>query len=54
MYWPNKGIAPAELQKIHSKILAADKKLTGEGSPDTESNNVDYKANGSYQTSPPR
>jgi len=53
-YWPNKGIAPTELQKIYNKIQAADKKLTGEGSPENESNNVDYKTNGSYHTSPPR
>ncbi|KAI1616167.1 chromodomain-helicase-DNA-binding protein 1 [Exophiala viscosa] len=53
-YWPNKGIKGRELQAIHGKIVASDNKLAGEGSPDDEANNVDSRANGSYQTSPPR
>jgi hypothetical protein len=52
-YWPNKGIRGSELQAIHAKIVASDKKLAGDASPD-ESNNVDSRANGSYNTSPPR
>lgn len=55
-YWPNKGIKGKELQNIHGKIVASDKNLTGDGSPnDDESNNNDGRAtNGAYQTSPPR
>ncbi|KIW99623.1 uncharacterized protein Z518_11036 [Rhinocladiella mackenziei CBS 650.93] len=53
-YWPNKGIKGSELQNIHGKIVASDNKLAGEGSPNDDSNNVDGRANGSYQTSPPR
>ncbi|EXJ77380.1 chromodomain-helicase-DNA-binding protein 1 [Capronia epimyces CBS 606.96] len=53
-YWPNKGIRGKELQTIHGKIVASDNKLAGEGSPNDESNNVDGRANGSYQTSPPQ
>ncbi|RMD40842.1 hypothetical protein DV735_g4299, partial [Chaetothyriales sp. CBS 134920] len=52
-YWPNKGIKGKELQAIHQKIVASDKKLAGDASPDNESNNVDARANGSYNTSPP-
>ncbi|RMZ88561.1 hypothetical protein DV736_g4214, partial [Chaetothyriales sp. CBS 134916] len=37
-YWPNKGIKGKELQAIHQKIVASDKKLAGDASPD-ESNN---------------
>ena len=51
-YWPNKGIKGKELQNIHSKIVASDKKLAGDASPD-DGNNVDTRANGSYNTSPP-
>ncbi|KIV88307.1 hypothetical protein PV10_08001 [Exophiala mesophila] len=52
-YWPNKGIKGSELQTIHGKIVASDKKLAGEGSPNDDSSNVDGRANGSYRTSPP-
>ena len=52
-YWPNKGIRGSELQTIHAKIVASDKTLAGEASPDNEANNVDHRANGSYNTSPP-
>jgi len=52
-YWPNKGIRGSELQNIHGKIVASDKKLAGEGSPNDDSSNVDGRANGSYRTSPP-
>jgi hypothetical protein len=53
-YWPNKGIKGRELQTIHAKIVASDKKLAGDASPENDSNNVDSRANGSYNTSPPR
>ncbi|ETN36256.1 uncharacterized protein HMPREF1541_08533 [Cyphellophora europaea CBS 101466] len=52
-YWPNKGIRGSELQTIHAKIVASDKTLAGEASPDNEVNNVDHRTNGSYNTSPP-
>ena len=56
-YWPNKGIRGSELQAIHAKIVASDKKLAGDNSPNNEANNVDSRANGAltaYNTSPPR
>ncbi|KPI41889.1 Chromodomain helicase hrp3 [Cyphellophora attinorum] len=54
-YWPNKGIRGVELQSLHNKIVASDKTLTGEGSPDDngETSNERRANGGSYNTSPP-
>jgi hypothetical protein len=53
-HWPNKGIRGVELQNIHAKIVASDKTLAGEGSPDNEASTNEQRAtNGSYNTSPP-
>jgi hypothetical protein len=51
-YWPNKGIKGHELQKIYGKIVASDRTLAGEASPDNDSNNTDNKATGGIKTSP--
>lgn len=53
VYWPNKGIKGHELQAIHLKIVASERDLAGEASPDNDTNNVDKRANGTYNTSPP-
>ena len=52
-YWPNKGIQPRELKNIHNKILAANKQLTGDASPEDNSQHNDHRESGSYKTSPP-
>lgn len=51
-YWPNKGIKGDELAAIHRKIIASEKDLAGDASPQTEPN--DNRPNGHYHTSPPR
>jgi hypothetical protein len=51
-YWPNKGIKGHELQKIYGKIVASDRTLAGEASPDNDSNNTDNKATGGIKASP--
>ena len=51
-YWPNKGIKGHELQKIYGKIVASDRTLAGEASPDNDSNNTDNKATGGIKMSP--
>lgn len=43
-YWPNKGIKGHELQTIYGKIVASDRTLAGEASPDNDSNKSDNKA----------
>ncbi|KAK5085011.1 ATP-dependent DNA helicase Hrp3 [Lithohypha guttulata] len=51
-YWPNKGIKGEELARIHLKIIASEKDLAGDASPQNEPD--DNRPNGHYHTSPPR
>ncbi|KAK5076453.1 ATP-dependent DNA helicase Hrp3 [Lithohypha guttulata] len=53
-YWPNKGIKGDELATIHRKIIASEKDLAGDASPQTQNETNDHRPNGHYHTSPPR
>ncbi|KAJ9664235.1 ATP-dependent DNA helicase Hrp3 [Neophaeococcomyces mojaviensis] len=52
-YWPNKGIRGDELAAIHRKIIASEKDLAGDASPQ-QAEAGDTRPNGHYHTSPPR
>ena len=50
-HWPNKGIKGHELQAIYGKIVASDRTLAGETSPDNDTNKIEAKSNGAMHAS---